>query len=280
MFDKFDPNNPAYPDNIYKHLIKTCLEQGDEIETRNSKVKRIVAEKIEFKTTPLVTVRKCSWKNAIREWSWFMSGSDRICDLHPSIKSWWEPFAVDGRVKYNYSKQLRCQYGCDREGLAQELICCDQVDNFVRSIKDHPNSRRTILTTWNSAEMNEPDCTITNCHNTLTQAFVTNGRLKLVTYQRSADLIVGVPHNWIQESVFHLWLCAQTGLVVDSLVYIMGDIHIYEKHYELAHKILEQKSKPSPQLTYYYGHENFLADDFALDKEYRPSLIDKAEMVI
>ena len=273
-------------DEQYIELLHYCVKNGEEISTRNSKVKRLITSQMWLYDTPLVSVRKTAWKNALREWEWFMSGSDRIEDLHPSVRHWWAPWANgEGRVKYNYSQQLREFVGSDRQygDAHDDMLLVDQVALLVEGLKKHPNSRRNLLTTWNAAEMVRPDCPITNCHNTVTQAFVTGGnRLHLVTYQRSVDVVCGLPHNLIQMAAFQMWLCARTGLVVDGLTWIGGDVHVYEQHYELADKMLKAdlSYEPGPVLCYQPTSDDFKADDFYLDGEYKPVLTDKAEMVV
>jgi thymidylate synthase len=285
---KFNPPEPRGDyfgtDHKYQNLLHLTLHEGEALRTRNSNVKRIIAVQYHFNSTPLVGLRKTAWKNALREWEWFMSGSNKVDDLHPAVRHWWEPWkGTDGRVKYNYSNQMRDFWGMDRELYPDGPFSVDQVSSLVNGLKNHPNSRRLLLTTWNAAEMSSADCPITNCHNTVTQAFVTQGnRLRLVTYQRSVDLVCGLPHNWIQMAAFHLWLCHQTGLLVDGLTWIGGDCHLYEVHEPLVRKMLDLDPSPDPEpvLCYEPSGDEFRADDFYLDGEYKPLLTDKAEMVV
>lgn len=269
-------------DKQYADLIRDCLENGDCIQTRNSKVKRVVGSKLVFQSTPLISVRKTAWKLALREWEFFMSGSSNIKDLHPSVRHWWEPWAEpNGELKYNYSQQFRGFSGvneCDR-GEAH-----DQIGEFVKGVQNHPYSRRNLVTTWNPYEMTRRDCKITNCHSTVIQAFVTeSGLLDLVTYQRSCDVVCGLPHNLIQMAAFHLWLAGQCGRSFGKLVWIGGDVHVYSQHFELAEKIIQNvdRCKPTPTLQHFSKvGEDFKADNFELDGEYEPILTDRAEMVV
>lgn len=264
-------------DQQYAELIKACLDEGEEITTRNSRVRRVYGKQVRFESTPLVSVRKTAWKSALREWEWFLSGSDNIQDLHPSVHKWWEPWAADdGRIKFNYSHQLRHYAGR-----------YDQVASFVYGIKHHPFSRRNVLTTWNPEEMSDPACPITNCHNTVTQAFVDQGgRLSLVTYQRSADVICGLPANWIQMAAFQLWLVSEASLGgIGSLTWIGGDIHLYEDHFELAREIVSvaDSCPPTPILvhtTKFPPDGRFKAEDFKLEGEYKPVLDRTAKMIV
>lgn len=277
-------------DIVYCDVISEVLDQY-EINTRNSIAKRAIAVKHYLPTTPLVCVRKTAWKSAIREWEWFMSGSSNIKDLHESVHHWWKPWAdKDGEVRNNYSKQF-CRYNerteCfydyeadDREG--EYTHSFDQMKAFVNGVKKHPYSRRNLLTTWHAEEMYSKDTPITNCHNTITQAFVNNnGRLDLVTYQRSCDLICGVPHNWIQLYAFHMWLAHNTGWSVGNIIWIGGDVHIYQEHYALAEKILTTDPVAvAPVMVYSPTSKTFKADDFRLEGDYKPLLSDKAEMIV
>lgn len=259
----------------YQETLGTLVDDGSQIRTRNSNCKRLVAVTHKFTASPLVCVRKTAWKNALREWEWFMNGSNFIEDLHPSVQHWWRPWAEEnGEIHFNYSRQFRSFSG--------DCGNVDSVEVLIEGIRLHPFSRRNVITTWNTSDMNNPSCRITNCHGTVIQAFVgASGGLSLVTYQRSADFVCGVPHNWIQYWAFLLWLAHRTDRKPKMLTWIGGDVHLYEQHYELADKILCTEANLSPpNLVYTPTSEEFIADDFTLDGPYNPVVTDRAEMVV
>lgn len=268
--------NKGSVDLNYLHLLNSVYFDGVEVETRNSLCKRKVAQAVHFDSTPLVSVRKTAWRLALREMEWFLSGSNNINDLHPSVRHWWQPWANEfGYVLSNYSTQFRGSCGWDVAGF-------DQIEYLIEGIKKHPNSRRNLLTTWNAAEMASPATPITNCHNTVTQAFVEDGQLRLVTYQRSADLLCGLPANWIQEWALLLWLAHRTGKGVGGLTWIGGDCHLYKQHWELTERMVSNAFHcgATPELVYSPTAEEFKAEDFSLRGEYKPFYTDKAEMVV
>jgi len=279
-------------DEQYAGLIRKILNQGSDVHTRNSDVKRLFAQQVVFHSTPLVTLRKTPWKTALREWEWFMSGSCDINKLHPSAQHWWKPWADGrGRIPNNYSQQFRYAIGgvpgVDGDHYYWDTNGYDQINGLIKGVKDHPFSRRNILTTWNAAEMAHKSTPITNCHHSLTQLFVEpeDNRLHMVTYQRSSDVIVGLPANWIQTWAFLLWLAHRSDRKVGSLTWIGGDCHIYREHLDLARRI-EQLSysggsiQQPPQLIYRPTSENFLAEDFSLDRSYEPQILETAKMVV
>lgn len=265
-------------DIAYRDLIQDVVEEGECISTRNSHVRRIFDYNVKFSSTPLVSLRKTPWKYALREWEWFMSGSDEIRHLHPSVHSWWKPWAnSEGQVLFNYSDQFRSAVGNDGRVV-------DQIEEVIKGITEHPFSRRNVITTWNTADMTNPACPITNCHHSLTQFFVDlDNCLHLKTYQRSVDVIVGLPANWIQTWAFLLWLCHRTGRRVGTLSWTGGDVHIYDTHLDLAQKLLAQplsSFKQTPRLEYLPSSSEFKADDFSLNSEYLPLVKENAEMVV
>lgn len=258
-------------------LILAARKTGERISTRNSLCSRITAATERFDSVPLVTLRKTAWKTALREWEWFMSGSNDVNALHPSVLPWWQPWADEtGAVRHNYSCQFR------RQGPEQ----FDQVAAFIDGITRHPFSRRNVITTWYSPDMYSPDCPITNCHGTVIQAFVNEKwELEIVTYQRSCDLICGVPHNWVQYWAFLLWVAHRTRTSPARLTWIGGDIHLYDAHTKLADRMTVSRSSfAAPdypgRMIYTPTSDDFKADDFTLSKPPNFYLHDRAEMIV
>lgn len=258
----------------YARIIKDCLN-GHKLTTRNAECYRVRNRTVSFTSTPLVGARKTAWKNCLREWEWFMSGSNDINTLHPSVRSWWEPFSDGhGILPYNYSKSFRGDYSEDP----------DQIEYLIDSIRDHPNSRRMVATTWIPSHVATKLINPTNCHGSLIQCFVEEDELHLTMYQRSADVVCGLSHNWLQYWAFTQWLAHRGGRKMGTLTWIGGDVHVYAEHKELAEKIVEavdhDAMKETPRLVYSPSSDEFLAEDFSLDRPYEPVIGDRAKMIV
>lgn len=264
-------------DREYAGLLAACLA-GERVTTRNSECLRAIGVQLWFDRTPLVCLRRTPWKLALREMQWFLSGSNNINDLHPSVHHWWRPWAdAQGNIPNNYGSQFRY--------FAGRRSTLDQIDHMVRGVREHPFSRRNVLTTWNSADMVHELTPITNCHGTLLSAHVDlDGRLTLCMVQRSADVVVGLPANWLQYWALLLWLAARTGRGVGRLMWTGLDCHVYAAHEGIAREMVglarDGHAAGGPELTYSPASDEFLADDFALSGEYRPLLERKVEMVV
>lgn len=212
------------------HLIRQILLEGSWINTRNAEtVSHFSLPPVTFTKTPLVTLRKTAWKKALLEMQWFLSGDNECPE---QLLGWWQKqLSPGGYYIFGYPDQY-CWFG---EGY-------DQIEFLLKEIKEHPHSRRLLLTAWNPEEMdritetNENPNTPTTCHSTMIQFFVRDGKLHAKHYQRSADMLLGVPHNWIQHWALLLFLAHHTGNKVGTLQWIFGDAHIYNEvsHMEIA----------------------------------------------
>lgn len=229
-------------DEQFLELISNVWEWGDELETRNGPVFSDTSGlQVRFDRTPLLTVRPTAWKKALVEMEWFLSGSPKCPSL---LQNWWKgQLNPNGDYIRGYSEQLRNYTSANGESF-------DQIAFLEKAIVEHPNSRRLITTTWHPAEMasitdiNENPKTPTCCHGSISQFFVRNGMLSMHMYQRSADLLLGVHHNWIQYWSLLMFLAYKAGLGTGELIITYGDLHIYgeESHLQCARELLNSSN--------------------------------------
>lgn len=258
-------------DKIYQSLIKHIIETGDELETRNHRVKTCFDLPIvTFTSTPLVTLRKTAWKLAIKEMEWFLSG-DAYCP--EELRKWWEG-QLNPNKEYirGYGEQLR-------HSRAPYMRSFDQINYVMEGLRNNPNSRRLILTTWNPYDMAHiTDINVnkncpTTCHNTMTQFFVRNQTLHMTSYQRSADMLLGAPHNFCQSWALLMWFAHHSGLNVGSLRWAFGDSHVYlhDSHIKAANEIIDCKVDTCTPKTFALKYtpstskEVFIASDFTME---------------
>jgi thymidylate synthase len=239
----------------YREIIREIVHRGDFVESRNSPVKSLIdCRHIVFRETPLVTWRKTAWKKAIREMEWFMSG-DSLCP--DELRDWWDgQLNRDCRYIGGYGDQLRRS---SEDHMVDSGF--DQVRYLLEGLRDHKNSRRLVISTWNTKDMseitsyNDNQKTPTNCHGSIIQCHVRDSKLHMTQYQRSADILLGVPHNWLQYFSLLLYLSHWSELEAGSLRWIFGDVHLYqeESHIECAKQIMQYPvrfiDKP-PKLVY------------------------------
>ena len=187
---------------------------------------------------PLLTTKKVHIKSILYELLWFIKGDTNIKYLNDHKVTIWDEWArEDGDLGPIYGYQWRSWTA--REGHI------DQLKQVVEAIQKNPNSRRHIVSAWNVGDI--PKMALPPCH-ILYQFYVSNGKLSLQLYQRSADSFLGVPFN-IASYAFLLHMVAQvTGLEPYEFIHTLGDAHIYLNHIEQVKLQLTRTPRPLPRL--------------------------------
>ena len=121
----------------------------------------------------------------------------------------------------------------------------DQISALVAGLKNHPASRRHVVSAWNVEELDEMG--LPCCH-ILFQCYVRDGRLSLHMYQRSADMFLGVPFNIASYGLLLELLAHECGLEAGELILTFGDCHIYDNHMEAVATYLGRGRHPLPTL--------------------------------
>lgn len=128
----------------------------------------------------------------------------------------WRRFGEFEKMEYSQDG-VPVGYAIARDGF-------DQIEWVINEIKTNPTSRRLIVSGWNPHDIDQVD--LPPCH-TLFQFFVKNGKLSCQLYQRSADLLLGVPFNIASYALLTHLVALECGLDVGEFVWVGGDCHIY-----------------------------------------------------
>ena len=155
----------------------------------------------------------------------------------------------------------------------------DQIAEVIESIKNNPDSRRHIVSSWSVPEVNI--MALPPCH-TMFQFYVSDGYLDCKLYQRSADAFLGVPYNITSYSLLLMMIAQVTGLKPRRFIHTFGDAHIYLNHIEQVKEQLNRdcyelpEMKINPEIT---NIDNFKMSDFEL-VNYKSHDVIKAEMAV
>jgi thymidylate synthase len=122
----------------------------------------------------------------------------------------------------------------------------DQLQQSLDMLKSNPNSRQNLVNAWHPYWVRYS--VLPPCH-LLFQWQVMNGKLNCSLYQRSCDSFLGVPFNIASYSLLTHIMAAMAGLEVGEFVWIGGDVHIYNNHFEQVEEQLGRQARQSPILT-------------------------------
>jgi thymidylate synthase len=187
---------------------------------------------------PLVSTKQLHLKSIIYELLWFLRGDTNVGFLHDHGVTIWDEWAdEDGDLGPVYGKQWRSWPTADGN--------VDQLGEVVEQIKRNPNSRRLVVSAWNVGELDR--MALLPCH-ALFQFYVAAGRLSCQLYQRSADVLLGVPFNIASYALLTHMVAQQCDLEVGDFVWTGGDCHLYLNHLEQADLQLSREPYPLPEL--------------------------------
>jgi thymidylate synthase len=188
---------------------------------------------------PLLTTKKLHLKSIIHELLWFLKGDTNIKYLQDNgVRIWNEWADENGNLGHIYGYQWRSWP--DYQGGS-----IDQISEAVRTIRQNPDSRRIIVSSWNVGDLK--NMKLPPCH-AFFQFYVAGERLSMQMYQRSADIFLGVPFNIASYALLLMMTAQATDLKAGDLVHTFGDAHIYLNHLEQAKLQLTREPKMLPQM--------------------------------
>lgn len=295
-----------HPEEQYLDLMATILERGDRrIDRTGVGTLSVFGAMARFDlrdgTVPILTTKRVYWKLAVKEMLWFLTGSTRLRPLLEQKVGIWtdwplaayreasgeaisqteferrilEDDAFDelwGDLGPVYGKQWRRWAGPDgREH--------DQIATLVQTLKQNPSSRRMLFHAWNVPELGA--MALPPCH-MVYQYHVANGRLSCLMYQRSVDLLLGAPFNFVGAVALQLMLAQQCELQLGEFVWMGGDVHVYLNHLDQAREQLSREPRPFPQMRLTRRPDSidgYRIEDFEVER-YDPHPPIKAEVAV
>ena len=227
----------------YEKLLRHVYENGHQKTDRTGVGTRSVfGYQMRFDLNegfPLVTTKKLHIRSIVHELLWFLSGSGNIGYLHDNKVSIWDEWADEnGDLGPVYGVQWRSWPTPDGRHI-------DQITNAVDLIKNHPDSRRIIVCSWNVADIDH--MALPPCH-CLFQFYVADGKLSCQLYQRSCDIFLGVPFNIASYALLTHMMAQQCDLEPGEFIWTGGDCHIYNNHFEQTVEQLSREPRPYPKL--------------------------------
>ncbi|MDR2867798.1 MAG: thymidylate synthase [Acholeplasmatales bacterium] len=246
---------------------------------------------------PLLTTKSVHFKSIVHELLWFIKGDTNIKYLVDNgVNIWtawpWDKFQKSAdyhgesleefilKIKAGGDFSLKWGdlgpiYGSQWRNFAG----VDQLANILQELKDNPTSRRLIISSWNPPEI--PLMALPPCHS-LFQFYVSEGKLSLQLYQRSADMFLGVPFNIASYSLLLLLVAKVSNFVPGEFIHTIGDAHIYLNHLDQVSTILNRTPRKLPTISlnpHIKSLFDFTYEDITLN-DYHPYPKIKAEVSV
>ena len=236
----------------YLAILRKAVEEGDVRSDRTGVGTRaIFGETMRFRMSdgfPAVTTKRLAFRSVTAELLWFLAGSSDVNELNALGVHIWDgnAFADYWRERARFPGDAGRNYGQQwRDWIAPDGRRIDQLREVIRLIREQPGSRRMLVTAWNPGEIEATS--LPACH-ALFQFFVEGPRLSLMMYQRSCDLVLGVPFNLAQYALLLHLVAREVDLEPHEFVHVLADAHVYLDHLDAAREQLSREPFPSPVL--------------------------------
>ncbi len=230
-------------DTQYERLLGRALHYGAlKSDRTGTGTRSLFAERLSYDLArgfPLITTKLVHFKSVAVELLWMLRGDTNVRWMQQQGVTIWDEWAdEDGELGPVYGRQWRTW------PIPGGHV--DQVAQLINTIRGNPDDRRQIVSAWNVEEL--PQMALPPCH-LLWQTYVAGGRLSLQVYQRSADLLLGVPFNVASYALLTHLLADQAGLQPGTLTWVGGDCHVYLNHIDQVKEQLNRVPRRFPTLT-------------------------------
>lgn len=296
-----------HPETQYLEMLTRVLESGDpRVDRTGVGTLSLFGEMARFDLSsgqvPILTTKKVFWKTSVKEMLWFLTGGTNIRELlQDNVRIWTDwplqkyraetgtdisqtdfetriledtAFAAQwGELGPVYGKQWRRWLGADGK-------VYDQIEGVIQTLKSNPSSRRILFHGWNVPEIG--GMALPPCHLLYQYHVSSEGRLSCILYQRSADILLGVPFNWTGAVALQLMLAQQAGLTLGEFVWMGGDVHLYKNHTSQAREQLTRSPRPLPRMRLVAARnsiDDYRIEDFEVDG-YDPHPPIKADVAV
>lgn len=294
MRGEYRPYSERTPDTQYKDLIRAILkdgikspspmvdENGKEVNTIDLLGAPVMRFDLLKNGVPVLTERAIKfWKAPIGELLGFINGAKTQEELEKYGCKWWKSWCTDEKCAKRGLEPG--DLGLGSYGAAfhdfptAEGKAFNQFAEIIQQMKERPELKTHLISPW------IPQYTIRNknhqqkvvvcpCHGWMHFRILEN-KLHLVLFQRSCDVLIGCPSNWVQYSALLLAMAEVLDLVPGEFIHMISDAHIYENQLPWVEEILARESKPFPTMTIANPHRDifeYRAEDFELS-DYDPA---------
>lgn len=230
----------------YKDILSVILAEGEWVESRAGKAKRISHE---FMLTdlrdgfPLITSRQFFYKGMEGELACFVKGHTNIDEFEKRGCNFWRANLDDWNAKRGTpnNKDLGKIYGYQ----LRNFNGVDQLRKVIDEAKTNPQSRRLLVSYWNPPEMD--DMVLPSCHYSW-QISVVGGHLDLIFNMRSCDMALGFPTDLASYALLAHLIANELGLTARFLTAVIADAHIYERNIPGVEHYIDRKVYPRPKM--------------------------------
>ena len=204
-------------DDLMRQAIASVLNRGTRIEPTKGAAIDLSGVRLEL-TNPLARLSRSEARGRIfsclGELCWYLAGSD---------STEWISYYISQYRNYDENGIIHGSYGPRLRGYGHG----NQIDYVIRQLTRNPHSRKAVIQIFDSEDVlnNHKDipCTCT------LQFLVRDSSLHLVSYMRSNDIYLGLPHDIFSFSMIQELVARSLNVHLGTYVHMVGSLHAYDR---------------------------------------------------
>lgn len=209
-------------DDLMRDALEMVRRHGRSVKASRGPCKEVTGVLLEL-TNPRARLSRTESNgtpfSALGEFCWYLSGRGEYDFIKYYIKKAYDPekdVEEDGSVSGAYGPRLIGP----RDG--------DQLEVVVSLLERKPSTRQAVLQLFDARDLQsgqrDVPCTCT------IQFLNRDDRLEAVTYMRSNDAYLGLPHDVFCFTLLQEWVARRLGLDVGRYKHAAGSLHVYDEH--------------------------------------------------
>ena len=231
--------------DAFQQAYEEVTKWGEVVDSRIGKTKHLtdVTIAIHFpgSNVCLDRTRNLSLRYLLAEIHWYLSGSNKVTDIAPYAKMW-NDLTDDGEtVNSAYGYRIFHKFGFD------------QLQFVIDKLLKNPYDRQAVIHIKEASNKPTKDTPCT-C---LLQFTCFKGKLNLHTYMRSNDIWLGLPYDMGFFITLLQIVSEETGLPLGVYYHTVGDLHLYERHWDKEVKVSRTEDLPFRE-SWKYRKEDFV----------------------
>jgi thymidylate synthase len=215
-------------DDAMRDIFREILENGQAARPTkgaNREISGILLEVANPRARLSLTETRSRLFSALGELCWYLAGTNDVGFIAYYLSRYAE-FAENGIIFGGYGPRLF------------NWRKTSQLKNVTKILKEGPDSRRAVIQLFDAEDIivrhEDVPCTCT------LQFLIRDDRLNLITYMRSNDAFIGLPHDFFCFTMLQEIVARELGIEIGTYKHMVGSLHIYLKDLAKAQQFLNE----------------------------------------
>jgi len=216
-------------DDLLRQVLVKLIKRGTRVEATRGWNRELggVALKLTNPRARLShTAKKGKVFSGVGELTWYLAKSKDAKFVSYYIKDYEKDAEKDGTIHGAYGPRL---FG---------LRGNNQIQNVLDLLRGKPTSRRAVVQLFDAADL-DGDFKDIPCTCSL-QFMARSNRLDLVTFMRSNDAYLGLPHDVFSFTMIQEILARSLGYDLGVYTHFVGSLHLYDENATNARKYIDE----------------------------------------